>query len=1274
VLITPRVSALLGNFMTVLTATSLFGLVGCEGNDIVPVPSTPAVTSIQITPAHSSAAAGTSTQLSATAIYSDNSHQDVTKRAVWTSSNTTIATISSADASAKAVATGTVTITATYLNQAANATLVITPATLMSLAVTPQSPAIAAGTQQQFTVIGTFSDNSTQDLTTDVTWTSSKPDVASIGAGALVTSLAPGSAAITATCGEISVCGTISNSATLTVSAATLESIEVTPTNSSVALGTTQQFRAIGVFSDHSALDLTSQVVWSSQTPGVATVSHTGANGLLSTVAVGKSQVSASLGGVTSNSAVLTVTAATLTSIGVTPAMTSVAKGISEQFTATGTYSDNSTQDLTSRVTWESSVAQVATISNATGSTGMVNSAGVGSTVVTASMGAISGTASLTVTDATLVSIEVNPTTTALPNGLTQHLTATGIYTDNSTHDITTQVTWSSSVNGVATVSNAAGSNGQVSAARMGSAIISATLGGLTGSTTLNVTAAILESISVTPPLPGVPNGLSQQFTAMGIYSDNSADNITNQVTWSSSATNVATVSNATGNRGLASSFSPGTSVITATLVSAGTSFSASATLTVTAATLVSIAVNPTTTVSVPSGLIQQFTAIGTYTDNTAKDVTAQVTWSSSNTSVASISNAAASKGSAACAGVGTSVITATSGGVSGTSALTVTPAALVSIVVTPTSASVATGLQQQLEATGHYTDGTTLNITAQVTWSSSATDVATVSNVAGTHGLASTVGAGTSTIAATAGSITGNMTLVVTAAELESIFLTWDSSSIAKGTTQQFVLTGTYTDGSIRDVTTRATWSSSVTTVAVISNAPDSVGVATAVGIGTSTIFATFEGQRVGGFLTVTPATLMSIQIMPSNPNIALNATQQFTAMGIFTDQSTQDVTNNVTWFSSNPAVATISNAAGLNGLASVSPTASAGDTSSISAVGSGLSGSTTLTVVAAVGYAYVANRADNTLSEYAIVPGGALTPIGTIGTGNQPVSVAADAGGHHVYVANYADNNVSQYSIGAYGQLIPMSTATVAAGIGPISIAVNPNGQYVYVANFSSNTVSEYDIDAGGLLSPGISAYFNSGGHPRSVLLSANGQHVYVANQADSTISQYHLGSLGELIPMSSPTIAAGLQPYAMALDPDGQNFYVSGVANFISNEFAVGSDGAIGRNTFGFGGYCVPASIAVSSNALYYTCGMVANELIMWSDSNGSLDMSQIHSYAAGSAPAGVTFDPTKHYCYVANAGDQTVSLYSIAVDGSLTPMSPSTVPAGHNSVWITTVPAS
>ena len=296
------------------------------------------------------------------------------------------------------------------------------------------------------------------------------------------------------------------------------------------------------------------------------------------------------------------------------PATASVANGLTQQFTATGVYSDNSTQDLTTQVTWASSNNSVATLSNAAGSKGLATTAGAGSTTVSATSGAVTGDATLAVTAATLMSIEVSPAAASVANGLTLQFTATGVFSDNTTQDLTTQVTWASSDGAVASVSNAAGSSGLATATGVGSTTVSATSGAVTGSTTLTVTPAVLVSIEVAPAAPSVANGLTQQFTATGYHSDNSTQDLTTTVTWASSDGAVATISNAAGSNGLATATGVGSTTVSAT----SGAVSGSTTLTVTQAVLsvdqqILALLAAVTNVGAGSSLVDKLTAVQSY-------------------------------------------------------------------------------------------------------------------------------------------------------------------------------------------------------------------------------------------------------------------------------------------------------------------------------------------------------------------------------------------------------------------------------------------------------------------------------------------------------------------------------------------------------------------------------------------------------------------------------------------------------------------------------------
>jgi subtilisin family serine protease len=174
----------------------------------------PALESILVTPVSASIQVGQTQQYTATAIYSNGSEKDVTGQAAWFSSNSSVATINSG--LALGVSPGNTDITAVYSDLSSNvATLTVTeptPVTLESITVTPATAQIIVGGKQQYTATGTYSDDTTEDITAEVLWASSASSIATIDSFGLATGIAEGTAAITA---ELS--GVISDGVTLAV-------------------------------------------------------------------------------------------------------------------------------------------------------------------------------------------------------------------------------------------------------------------------------------------------------------------------------------------------------------------------------------------------------------------------------------------------------------------------------------------------------------------------------------------------------------------------------------------------------------------------------------------------------------------------------------------------------------------------------------------------------------------------------------------------------------------------------------------------------------------------------------------------------------------------------------------------------------------------------------------------------------------------------------------------------------------------------------------------
>jgi len=498
--------------------------------------------SIAVSPAGSSLPVNTSLQFTATGTYKDGSSRDLTSLVNWASFATATATIN-AGGLATGVAAGSTTITASLGTIIGSTSLTITAPTISSIVVTPDGLTLGIGIGEQYTATAIYSDGSTQDLVSGVTWTSSAPGVASINSSGLATTVGAGSATITAKVGSLT------DTTQLTVVAANLVSISVTPTPSSIAVGTAQQFSAVGSFNDGSTQLLTS-VTWSSSSSSVATINS---SGLATAVGTGTATITATSGSVTGTAA-LTVTGASVTAITVTPANSNMPVGTTKQFTATASFSDGSSQDVTASALWGSSNPAAAAINNQ----GLVSSVAAGSTTINAVLDSVTGSTNLTVTTVKLVGIAILPSNPRIEARTFVKFTAVGTFSDGSTGGNLAGVSWKSSTPKVASMRGSGTAFGK----RTGSVTITASASGLKGTTTLTVSNGTLVSLAITPANSIASNGSKQQFTATGTFSDSTTQDITLNVHWSSSSASVATIANAPSTAGLATAASVGSTTI----------------------------------------------------------------------------------------------------------------------------------------------------------------------------------------------------------------------------------------------------------------------------------------------------------------------------------------------------------------------------------------------------------------------------------------------------------------------------------------------------------------------------------------------------------------------------------------------------------------------------------------------------------------------------------------------------------------------------------------
>jgi uncharacterized protein YjdB len=873
--------------------------------------------------------------------------------------------------------------------------------TLVSITVTSSNSAtsVAAGQTLQLGAQGKYSDGTVASLTSQVTWHTSDNTLASASASGLLTALKQGSVTVSATQGAVT--GTMA----VQISQAALASISVSGGNS-IPAGLSEQLSAQGTYSDSSSQTITSQVTWQSSDTTVATVSSAG---LLKSLKAGTVTITASMNSI-SGTAGVTVTSAVLSSINVGTPSPSLMSGATEQLTATGVYSDSSTQTLTTQVVWQTSDATVATVNTV----GLLTAVKAGTVTVTASMNSISGSGTVVVNGSSLTSISITPAVFSIASGQSKQLSVHGVFSDGTTQDVTSQATWNSAMTAAATV----GSGGLVTGVSAGTSTITATVGSKQASAVATVTAAQLLSIVVTPATASIATGQTQTFTANGIFSDGSTTDITNSVTWSSSATNFAAI-NATG---LATGVSAGAATITA---SSGTATPGTGSLTVTAAVLTEIDISPDGDY-IPVGGQDQLTLTGTYSDNTTQTITT-ATWSSSDSTLASVDPNTGLVTGVANSNNNPVTITAVYGGLTNTTTVYITSAAPVSLQVTPATTSIAAGTTVQYSANVVYSDGSIQPVTAGLSWSSSSAAVAGIDS----NGLATGIALGQATITAVYDSMTANASLTVTQATLTNIVVTPLTSVVGIKGNAQFTATGVFSDNSTQDITSQVVWSSSNAAAALI----NAGGLASGISAGTTTISATYGSVSGSATLTVTTATLVSITITPSNPIVPPRSKLQLTAIGVFSDGS-QLALSGVSWHTTSAKYAVVNG----NGVLRTKKVST--KPVSIYASLNGIAGQTTVTITSMAIQSLVVKPSTPTIAVGTIQQ---FSLIGTFSDGVTTVDLTASA---RWQTSNYQDAVITRQGIAT---AVGAGTVTITGSIGQ-----NPSTATLTVSNAAIQSIT--------------------------------------------------------------------------------------------------------------------------------------------------------------------------------------------------------------------------
>ena len=393
------------------------------------------------------------------------------------------------------------------------ATITVVPAAVASVKVTPAVVSLLVGAAVQLSA--TTADSAGNLLSgRSISWSGSDATVASVSNSGLVTSVAQGSASITATSeGK-------STAVPVTVTTVPVASLQVSPASANMFVGQTLSLTATP--RDAAGNTLTGRpVTWASSSPSVATVSNTGQ---VAGVTQGSATITATSESKTAT-ATINVAIVPVASVQVAPASASIGVGQTVQLAATP--KDSAGSALTGRaVTWTSSGPTVASVS----ASGLVTGGAVGTATITAMSEGRTGSATVTVTLVPVATVVVSPAPATLPVGGTVQLTVT--LKDASGTTLTGRtVAWTSSTTTVATVSP----SGLVSdVASGGTTTITATSEGKSGTSVVTVQAPLPAGSVADPTLLPVASGQVPNmaaYTALNVASQPAGFSYTDPVT-----------------------------------------------------------------------------------------------------------------------------------------------------------------------------------------------------------------------------------------------------------------------------------------------------------------------------------------------------------------------------------------------------------------------------------------------------------------------------------------------------------------------------------------------------------------------------------------------------------------------------------------------------------------------------------------------------------------------------------------------------------------------
>ena len=413
------------------------------------------------------------------------------------------------------------------------------------------------------------------------------------------------------------------------------------------------------------------------------------------------------------------------------------------------------------------------------------------------------------------------------------------------------------------------------------------------------IVSANITSISVVPSTSSLVVGETQTLQVLAFFDDDSIVDISDEAVFVSDDTSIVDGIGLDAISGVGA----GTTQVTISFSGQSSTHSSS----VRETSLSSLEVSPPIW-SGAQGIDKQFYATGVYEDDSHSDVTDAVTWSTSDSLIATVNSA----GLVSLVGDGTATITAEYLGQTQTVQVESESDPIQSVSISPDLAIIPMDIELSMTATALFSSGDNLDITDQIYWSVSDTGLASVSNLSGQEGLLTTLAAGSFVVTATYQGVDYDHSFEIQNLSIDSITISPDGYLLAKGSDLQYAATANYSNGSSFDVTNQSIWTEDHSELS-ISNAINAKGLLennfTGNAAETVTVSATFASVQANSNLILTPSVLSSLSITPDQGNLEKGESYQLKAYGAFDDGGAVDLSSYVTWSSSDGSLLAVSN-----------------------------------------------------------------------------------------------------------------------------------------------------------------------------------------------------------------------------------------------------------------------------------------------------------------------------------------------------------------------------